>query len=94
MSWSTIDGEMLCSTTSLCSVSAICLNPCRIGTSGLLVRNTRSRALAGNDRASASSCTMMWTSYSLSHSSSASTTTMYDSDSCSFDSGRRTRCCH
>jgi hypothetical protein len=87
MSWSTIDGGMSCSTTSLRSVSAICPNWCGSALQACSSATPAAGTLVNDERASASSCTMMRMLLSLSHSSSASTTTMYGSSSCSFDSG-------
>ena len=84
------------STKSWCSTSGIWQNPYRMGISGLLVRKTCSRTLS-NDRASAKSFRMTWMLLSSSHSSSASTTRIYEDRQpllSSFDSGCRTSSCH
>ena len=84
---------MLWSTKCWCSVSAIWMKPFRIGISGRLVKKIFSRT-GFNDRASARRCMMVLMLLSLSHSSRASTTRMYETFSLSFDIGRSTSCSH
>jgi hypothetical protein len=96
MSWSIIDGDILWSTKSRCSVSGMWQNSYRIAISGLLVRKTRSRTFS-NNRASAESCRIIRISLSSLHSSSASTTRTYEARQplpSSFESGPRTSSCH
>jgi hypothetical protein len=64
-----------------------------MGTSGLLVKKTRSRTFS-NDRASAKSCRMIRMLFSSSHSSSASITTTYVWLPRNFDNGPMISCCH
>jgi hypothetical protein len=71
ISWLMIAGYMSWSTKSWCSACGIVRMPCRIGTSGLLVKKTLSLTVV-NDRASARSCRIVRTWLSLSHSSRAS----------------------
>jgi len=73
ISWLIIAGGMWWRTKFWCSLCGIARMLCRIGTSGLLVKKTRSLTV-GNDRASARSRRIVRTWPSLSHSSSASIT--------------------
>lgn len=96
MSRSTVDEDMLWSTKSLWSASGMWQKPCPIGISGLLFSNTRSWIFC-KDRASAKRCRIIRMSFSLSHSSSASTTTTYKDWQllpCTFGERPKTSCCH